>query len=458
MLWILRALWGDLTNEEFKKFGILSLAIAVILGNYWMLRITKDPLFDLLVGLRKWQPVAKMFSLVVMIFIVLGYSKLIDLMKKQRLIYLICSIYGGAFIFLSYFTSHPELLTVSSTSAFYPFVSWIPGRAIGWFAYVLLESYGSLLVALFYSFVASVMTTGSAKKGYGMMAAITQFGTLSGILLSMFYTKRAGVPAIYFLGGLIALSVPFIVRFYLSQFPQDSEVDKKTILGKPKKEKKTGFFEGLRLIASRPYIAGIFVVVTFYEVMSTIVEYQMNWLAVGFYPKGSADYVFFRGIQAIGINIVALLFAFIGTSFFMRKFGLKFCLLTFPVTIGVVLTANFAFRMLGFADYSLMWVLLSATVAIKGLNYALNKPTAEVMYIPTSKDVKFKAKGWIDMFGNRSTKGMGATVTNSFGHSFPALILYGTIISLGVLGVWIVVARYVGNKFDRLQETGDTVE
>jgi AAA family ATP:ADP antiporter len=114
--------------------------------------------------------------------------------------------------------------------------------------------------------------------------------------------------------------------------------------------------------------------------------------------------------------------------------------------------------MLGFADYSLMWVLLSATVAIKGLNYALNKPTAEVMYIPTSKDVKFKAKGWIDMFGNRSTKGMGATVTNSFGHSFPALILYGTIISLGVLGVWIVVARYVGNKFDRLQETGDTVE
>ena len=148
----------------------------------------------------------------------------------------------------------------------------------------------------------------------------------------------------------------------------------------------------------------------------------------------------------------------VGTSFFMQKFGLKFCLIAFPVTVGVVVLSNFLAGMAGIGNYALMWILLGATMIIKGLNYALNKPTSEVMYIPTSKDVKFKSKGWIDVFGNRSTKGMGSVVSKSFGYSFPILLLYGTIISFGILGVWLVVARFVGNKFEDLQKKNEIVE
>ena len=202
---------------------------------------------------------------------------------------------------------------------------------------------------------------------------------------------------------------------------------------------------------------GVFVVVTFYEIMSTIVEYQMGWLASGMYTP--EQFTVFKGYQGLGINFVALFFALVGTSFFMRKFGLKFCLMAFPITIAIVMIIGvFAKMVVGLGDFPLMWLLLGSTVAIKGLNYALNKPTSEVMYIPTSKDVKFKAKGWIDIFGNRSTKGMGSTVSKSFGSTFSNLLIYGTFISLGIIGLWLIVARFVGTKFNKLQDEDTIIE
>lgn len=449
---VVRALWGDISKDEIRKIGFLSFIMMLIIGTYWMIRPSKDPLFNILVGYRQWQPVAKIFSLFVMIFVVLGYSKLIDLFKKQKLIYMLCTVYGLAFLLLGYFIYFPDLLSVSQSSAMYPFVSWIPGRALGWFAYVLLESYGSMIIALFYSFVASVMTTGSAKKGYGIMFFVIQIGTVSGVLFSTFSVKSIGIAPLYLIGGSIILLVPFIVKLYLKTFPGDSEKDEK---GGSKK--KTGFFEGLRIILTRPYVVGIFVVATFYEIISTIVEYQMGWIASGVYT--GREFTMFKGIQGLGINLLALFFAIIGTSFFMRKFGLKFCLIAFPTMIGaVVLTDFFCGYVLGVSNHYMMWILLASSVAIKGFNYALNKPTSEVMYIPTSKDVKFKSKGWIDVFGNRSTKGAGSTISKSLGFSFPVLLMYGTIISLGIIGVWIIIAAFVGNRFNKLQQTGEIVK
>lgn len=246
--------------------------------------------------------------------------------------------------------------------------------------------------------------------------------------------------------------VPLIATYYLSLFP---EKDDEVVVAK-KSGKKTGFFEGLRLMVSHPYVMGVFVVVTFYEIMSTIVEYQMGWLAAGFYT--GEEFSVFKAYQGIGINVLALIFALLGTSFFMRRFGLRFCLSIFPVAIGVVMLTTLGLWFAGVSNFFLMWFLLGASVVIKGLNYALNKPTGEVMYIPTSKDIKFKTKGWIDSFGNRSTKGMGSAVSKTFSYSFPALLFYGTILSFGILGIWFLVARYVGTRFNKLQETDTIIE
>ncbi|MCF7800122.1 hypothetical protein K9M16_03945 [Candidatus Babeliales bacterium] len=447
---IIKFLWGDLTKQEYKKIGILAAAMMLIIGNYWMLRVTKDALFNLFVGYKAYGPVVKMISPCIMLVAVLFYSKLVDLLKRSSLLYLMCAFYGAAFLLLGFFIAKPDLVMVSQTSVLYPLFSWIPGKGLGWVAYLLLESYGSLLIAVFYSFVASVMTADLAKKGYGFMFVFIQFATVVGILITRFVVKKSGgFSLIYILGGLFVLIAPFFIKLYLSVFSK--EVAALHTAHEPKKQ-QTGFFEGARLILTHPYVLGIFVVASFYEIVHFIIEYQMGVTALSVCT--SNEFAVFKSYQGLGIQSLALFFLFIGgTSIFMRKFGMKFCLITFPVTIGFVLTVSYIVYASGISNAYFMWVLLGASVAIKGLNYALNKPTSEVMYIPTSKDVKFKSKGWIDMFGLRATKAVGGGIT-----WISPLFLFGVAASLGVVAVWIFVASFVGNKFNELQKDNKIIE
>jgi len=159
-----------------------------------------------------------------------------------------------------------------------------------------------------------------------------------------------------------------------------------------------------------------------------------------------AEFLAYFGIAANGL---ALVFALIGTSFFIRRFGLTFCLVMFPTTVACVVLYVMAFPML--------WALFIAMVAIKGLSYALNNPCKEIMYIPTSKDVKFKAKGWIDMFGGRSAKAAGSSV-NALFTNMTSLMFYGSIVSLGVIGIWVLVALYVGRTNKALVDSGATIQ
>ena len=56
----LRVLWGDLSNEEIKKFGILATTLFIIIGAYWLLRVMKNSSFDLLVG-YEWAANSKIY-------------------------------------------------------------------------------------------------------------------------------------------------------------------------------------------------------------------------------------------------------------------------------------------------------------------------------------------------------------------------------------------------------------
>jgi AAA family ATP:ADP antiporter len=175
----------------------------------------------------------------------------------------------------------------------------------------------------------------------------------------------------------------------------------------------------------------------------------MNIIAKQTYVTKEA-FASFNGMYGIFVNGLALVFALLGTSFLIRRFGLRFCLLLFPVMTACLV--------IGVYFYPVLSMLLAACMAVKGLSYALNNPTKEMMYIPTSQDVRFKAKGWIDQFGSRSSKGLGSGISDVFKSSVSDLLLYSTVISLGLIGVWAIAAAYVGSKFNSLTEKNEIVD
>ncbi len=104
-----------------------------------------------------------------------------------------------------------------------------------------------------------------------------------------------------------------------------------------------------------------------------------------------------------------------------------------------------------------MIVGVGVGVGVKALSYALNNPYKEIMCIPTSKDIKFKAKNSIDVQGARSTKATGAAIF-TIPTSLSALLMASSIISFGIIAVWIPIALCVGKKNQKMVDSKSTVQ
>ena len=61
-----------------------------------------------------------------------------------------------------------------------------------------------------------------------------------------------------------------------------------------------------------------------------------------------------------------------------------------------------------FKFYTAITPLFWLMVASKAINYALNSPSMKQLYIPTTKDVRYKSQAWIESFGSRGSKAAGS--------------------------------------------------
>ncbi len=429
---VVRWLWGDLSTEEYKKFGLLAGTFLFLIGTYWLMRPLKDALFMNIVG-KTYIPYAKMASVLFLVPLILLYSKLVDMVEKHKLLYILPAFYVVFFAVAAYFLAHPTIGVANTTPNKY--------RIFGWVIYLTIESFGSLLPALFWSFLNSTTDSASAKRGYGLVISGAQIGSIAGPEFAK-HATAIGMPMLSVIIAIGVSMVPMMVYWFIRSQPQVAAVPL------AEKKKSTGFTEGLRLLFSQPYLLGILGIATLYEVIGTIIDYQMKFIADEVYHS-TEKVTEFLGLYGQCANLLAFVFALVGTSYIIRNFGLRFSLIAFPIAVGAVICYVWF--------NPTLWVLFGAMVAIKGLSYALNNPCKEIMYIPTSKDVKFKAKSWIDGFGGRTSKAAGSSINAVF-TNMASLMFYGSLISLGIVGVWILVAMYVSTKNSQLVETGQIVE
>ena len=96
-------------------------------------------------------------------------------------------------------------------------------------------------------------------------------------------------------------------------------------------------------------------------------------------------------------------------------------------------------------------------VVLKANSYALNNPTKEMLYQPTSPAVCYMAKSWIDIFGARGSKALGSVVTNAFSDSAATLLQNGSIVGMMVASFLIWNARFMGKSFNHYVKTGYVV-
>lgn len=457
---VVQFFYPDLRKDEIKKFGLLSSIFFLIIGTYWLLRLLKNTIF-LKVAFPEclgwapqqgclFQPIAKFWSPFVVLAMVLIYSKLIDLVRRHQLFYIICAFYGVLFAGFAATLFVKEVYGVQALGK-------LTLAIMGWISYFTIESFGSLVVALFWSFTNSITDSDAAKRGFPFIVAMAQIAAIIGSGTLYFSGSIGSLWPILFTASLLVLSIIPLVHYFITHIPADQLVD--TSAAKAEKRKEgfiEGFVSGLTLLFTRSYLLGVLVISTFYETVSQIIEYQMNAYATPLFDE--IGFAKFQSTYGMGINTISFLVALLGTSYIIKNFGIRVSLLIYPVIFALTLLGVLSYFMTSPSTTALLWVIFTAMIIIKGVGYAVNNPTKEMMYIPTSKDAKFKSKGWIDTFGSRFAKAGGAQVTNAFKYNLSELMIFGSFFGFGLIGIWMLAAIFVGYKNKQLVDKGQIVE
>ena len=452
--------YPDIKKEEIRKFSLLALGFLFTIGTYWLMRLLKDLVlyklaFPTSLGWaedtgRLWIPLVKTLSPIFVLFLVLVYGRLVDMFEKHKLMYVIATFY---MIVFSYMT----IILFLKHSYGDAFLGKNLIATSGILGYLFTESFGSLMVALFWSFTISSSTTDQAKRAFPFIVAAGQFGAIGGSSLMLIKTSIIWpfYATVVICLGFFILTIQYLIKTVPAK---DLQSD---IAHEHKKAHHA--WSGFTLLFSQPYLLGVLIVSTFYEIAGTILEYQMNSQASFIFDH--VHFKWFKGLYGVSINTLAFLIALLGTSYMIRRLGARICLLIYPILFALLLGGLYTFYYLSSHNpLYILWALFSVMLVVKAVSYALNSPVKEMMYIPTSKDVKFKTKSIIDMFGSRSAKMSGAQIGGSFNVegnptvSIHNLITYGTLISLGVIGIWIIAAIYVGKTNAKLLEDKKIIE
>jgi ATP:ADP antiporter, AAA family len=165
--------------------------------------------------------------------------------------------------------------------------------------------------------------------------------------------------------------------------------------------------------------------------------------------EATAAFTAFMGFFGQATNILSFLLSLLGTSAIIRLLGLRLTLLLFPslcMLLIILVRLN-----------PTLYTVFGAMVTLKASIYALNNPTKEILYQPTSSAVRYKAKSWIDIFGARGSKALGSVVTNAFSDSVTNLVAHGSLVGMAVASCLILNARFMGKKFDEYTASGYVV-
>ncbi len=455
------------------KFLLLGIIFGLIIGIYWTLRPLKDSLFQDIVG-GQWQPRAKMWSLVVIFPLVMMYSFIVDKLSRRNLFYVMSVVYGTATLIIAWYFFDPVNGLANTTAD--------QGRWLGWIWYWFVESFGSLIIALFWAFATDITPAESAKKGFFFVIMLGQVG---GMLIPMIVTSIpkwynvSNAYAVVFCGLLIYMIIP-LVAFFMKKVPpsQLKGYGEKKVEVEESGEKKgllpylsevfMSFFEGLWLLISKPYLLGIFGIITFYEIIVTVFDYYFKIMAESnFLDK--AEKAAYLGSYATFTNLATFLCLVFGISKVQKKLGLTASLMLMPVMV------TFAIGVFRF--YPNLQALFWLMVASKAVNYALNSPSQKQLYIPTSEQARYKSQAWIESFGSRGAKAGGSLINDQHGVMLrnlgpewadPKFMLTNRFTSvdtisfwyialcsysfLGVIAVWLVVAYFLGNAHRRAIE------
>ncbi len=428
----------DIRREELPLSLLMFSYFFLVITSFWILKPLKKTLF---IGFYKqdgfdiatWhlnasqaELIAKVLNMFVAFLAVAVFTWLAHRFRREQLTYIF-----SAFFLACY--------------AVYNLLIESPGDITVWSFYLFGDLFSTLMVATFFAFLNDSVTADKARRLYGLVGFGGVLGGAFGSLTVRVWIDQLSISAwlwisfgIAFLIILIAMSAGRLVE--KDPPPSDRMVHEVNV------PEKTGnaALEGARLVFRSPYLLSIAGIVGFYEIVSTIMDFQFTSTVEHFVSMENIG-KHFSTIYTL-TNFVAMFVQLFLTGFVMSRLGLTWALLVLPAAI--ILGSA------GFLAVPILWVGSSLNTADNSFSYSINQSAKEALYVPTSRGEKYKAKAFIDMFVQRFAKALAVGVSlliTTLYRDFSS-IRWLSLFTLLIMVAWIIAVRYAGRRFDEMAE------
>ncbi|MFC2173157.1 NTP/NDP exchange transporter, partial [Acidobacteriota bacterium] len=428
----------DIRRKELSFSLLMFGYFFLVITTFWVMKPIKKSLFighynQTGLDLGSWhliasqaELIAKVANMLVAIIAVMVFSWLAKSFRREQLTYTFSVFFMACFILYSYLVSHPADATV-------------------WTFYLFGDLWATLMVATFFAFLNDSVTPERAKRLYGLIGLGGVMGGAFGSTVVRVWIKRMPMDGWMWvtlcLGGVIVILAMFAGKWVRRNPPE--------IVPAPVKEPEVRkgpnpAIAGAKLVFASRYLLAIVGIVGLYEIVSTVMDFQFTATIEHFVAKDDLGQHFSTIFMIT--NIVAMFVQLFLTSYIMTRFGLKTALFILPAVI--------LFASVGYMALPILWIGSLLNTADNGFSYSINQSAKEALYVPTTREEKYKAKAFIDMFVQRFAKALAVGVSLAITTIFTdfSTVRWLSVFILIVVVVWFFAARYAGKKFDEISK------
>ncbi len=406
---------------------LLTLAIFLVLTAYYILKVVREPLI-LSAGGAELKSYTSAAQAVLLLLVIPVYSAVANRVNRVRFITIV------------------TLFFVSNVVIFYlTAMARAPGLGVAFFIWVGI--FNLLIIAHFWSFANDVYTPEQGRRLFAIIGFGQTLGATFGGFVSKLLIGTLRVHELMLVAGALLLAYLLVVRivhFRVARAPVEVAAPVET----PMVDRRGGF----ALVLRDRYLLLIGLLLLVLNFVNTNGEYILGRVVTGEAARlaeaGLTDGLsqdefvkqFIGSFYADYLTWVSVLTAIIQiflVARIMQRFGVRAALYVLPIV------ALGAYGIIAFIP--LLALIRAAKVTENSLDYSLNNTVRQALFLPTSREVKYKAKAAIDTLfvraGDLSSAG---------------LVYLGTllalqprdfaIVNMALILVWLLIVTGIGRR------------
>lgn len=450
------------TRSELSRTSVAFLYFFTVITSYYVVRAIRTGEFLSFIGAEQ-KPWADIVVALLMLPCLRGYHFLVDRLPRRaflgvgQLVFAVQLACFGALNLSSPAAVARGLEFLASAFPALPrlpvFWVWLAACRGIWSAaafYLWVAIFNLFMVTMCWSVINDVFRVGAARRRYGLIAAGGPLGGMAGGSLTAVFVTRLQP------GGMLFVSAAFVLvcvalSHLLLRLSEGQEAELPTGgEGAPSPGTEPGEGEASDEMEGISSYAGLIArVVGLSIVVASLFNYQFNVYVKAMVP-GRTELTALYGAFDMALNMVALFASLLLTPWILKGWGPR---------VGLrVLPAVYLVSCLVLVFVAPFWFLVIMGVLASGLTYSLNKASQEVLYVPTGRRLKYKAKSFIDTFLFRFAGAsasvfillLTAVVTR------PATWIY--LSGLIVCGLWLLTVSRLASDYERLSKAVVQIE